>query len=260
VTYYEVLGVPQDASPSQIRDAHRKQILQWHPDHNNGSKQAEERFKLIQEAHRVLVDPIQRANYDATLRGTNGNRAEERQRKAEEERQRARAEEESQRTGARAKTEKHPSEERPDNWYAAMHRQDMERKRQEEKRKQHRATYGRGRRKDEQEHQQTAYKQAEDEETKPQETPYERRRRAAWKLHIEGYDWDSIFKFLYPLPEGHGRDFAKKLEANLKEYSKIVRELEGIDRKAAKVRNRGRMWRDVLFAFVRGLSGLRWFR
>ena len=61
---YEQLAVARDASDDDIKKAYRKLAMQWHPDRNNGSKDAEERFKLITEAYDVLRDPQKRAAYD----------------------------------------------------------------------------------------------------------------------------------------------------------------------------------------------------
>lgn len=52
--YYEVLGVTQDATPEEIHKAYRKLALQYHPDRNPGSKEAEELFKELQEAYELL--------------------------------------------------------------------------------------------------------------------------------------------------------------------------------------------------------------
>lgn len=61
---YTVLGVQKDASDDDIKKAYRKLAMQWHPDRNNGSKEAEEKFKEITEAYDVLRDPQKRAAYD----------------------------------------------------------------------------------------------------------------------------------------------------------------------------------------------------
>jgi molecular chaperone DnaJ len=70
--YYEVLGVPRDASRNDIKDAFRHLALKYHPDRNK-EPGAEERFKEIAEAYAVLYDPKKRAAYDAgELTGTAG--------------------------------------------------------------------------------------------------------------------------------------------------------------------------------------------
>lgn len=61
--YYEVLGVPRNATEEEIKRAFRKLAFQYHPDHNRESG-AEERFKEISEAYQVLFDAEKRANYD----------------------------------------------------------------------------------------------------------------------------------------------------------------------------------------------------
>ena len=63
--YYEVLGVPRTASQDDIRRAFRKLALQYHPDVAKDKKQAESRFKELNEANEVLGDPEKRRKYDA---------------------------------------------------------------------------------------------------------------------------------------------------------------------------------------------------
>ncbi len=65
--YYKVLGVGKNASEEEIKKAYRKLARKYHPDTNQGDKQAEERFKEISQAHDVLSDPDKRKAYD---RGT----------------------------------------------------------------------------------------------------------------------------------------------------------------------------------------------
>ena len=74
--FYSVLGVQRAASDDEIKKAYRKLAMQYHPDRNNGSREAEEKFKEITEAYDVLRDPNKRAAYDrygeAGLRGAAG--------------------------------------------------------------------------------------------------------------------------------------------------------------------------------------------
>jgi DnaJ-class molecular chaperone len=62
--YYETLGVKRGASDDEIKKAYRKLARQYHPDRNPGDKQAEAKFKEIQQAHDVLADKNKRAQYD----------------------------------------------------------------------------------------------------------------------------------------------------------------------------------------------------
>jgi molecular chaperone DnaJ len=62
--YYEVLGVPRDASDQQIKSAYRKLALKHHPDRNPGDKAAEEQFKEAAEAYAILADAEKRQLYD----------------------------------------------------------------------------------------------------------------------------------------------------------------------------------------------------
>lgn len=64
--YYEILGVPRDASAKDIKAAYRKLARQWHPDLHTGKKKeaAEEKLKRINEAYEVLKDSDKRAKYD----------------------------------------------------------------------------------------------------------------------------------------------------------------------------------------------------
>lgn len=62
--YYKLLSVPRDADTEQIKKAYRKLALQYHPDRNQGSKEAEERFKQVTQAYEVLRDSEKRATYD----------------------------------------------------------------------------------------------------------------------------------------------------------------------------------------------------
>ena len=62
--YYEVLGVPKNASDDEIKNAFRKQAKLYHPDLHPGDKEAEAKFKEVNEAYEVLSDKDKRARYD----------------------------------------------------------------------------------------------------------------------------------------------------------------------------------------------------
>ncbi len=62
--YYEVLGVPKDASDVDVKKAYRKLAMQFHPDRNPGNKEAENKFKETSEAYEVLSDANKRKQYD----------------------------------------------------------------------------------------------------------------------------------------------------------------------------------------------------
>jgi molecular chaperone DnaJ len=62
--YYEVLGLGRDADDQQIKSAYRKLAMQYHPDRNPDSPDAEEKFKEAAEAYSVLSDGQKRAAYD----------------------------------------------------------------------------------------------------------------------------------------------------------------------------------------------------
>ncbi|AXU28478.1 TPA: molecular chaperone DnaJ [Clostridioides difficile] len=62
--YYEVLGISKGAEAQEIKKAYRKLAMKYHPDRNPGDKEAEEKFKEINEAYEVLSDDTKRKTYD----------------------------------------------------------------------------------------------------------------------------------------------------------------------------------------------------
>lgn len=62
--YYEVMGVPKNASEDEIKKAYRKLAKKYHPDLHPGDKEAEAHFKEVNEAYEVLSDKDKRARYD----------------------------------------------------------------------------------------------------------------------------------------------------------------------------------------------------
>ena len=69
---YKVLDISPGATPDEIKKAYRKKALQYHPDRNQGSKEAEERMKEINEAYAMLTDPNYKANNRAHSAGGYG--------------------------------------------------------------------------------------------------------------------------------------------------------------------------------------------
>ena len=62
--YYEILGVSSSASADEIKKGYRKMAMKYHPDRNEGNKEAEEKFKAAAEAYEVVGDPEKRQIYD----------------------------------------------------------------------------------------------------------------------------------------------------------------------------------------------------
>src|SRR5690349_22868288 len=62
--YYEILGVSRSAKEEEIKKSYRKLARKYHPDLNPNNKQAEEKFKEVQEAYEVLGDAEKRKKYD----------------------------------------------------------------------------------------------------------------------------------------------------------------------------------------------------
>ncbi|MEJ2673297.1 MAG: DnaJ domain-containing protein, partial [Deltaproteobacteria bacterium] len=63
-SYYEILEVLREATQDEIKTAYRRLAVQFHPDKNPGDREAEEKFKLITEAYRILADTEKRQLYD----------------------------------------------------------------------------------------------------------------------------------------------------------------------------------------------------
>lgn len=62
--YYEIVGCTEDSSIEQITTEYKNKALLYHPDKNDGDKEAEKKFQLLKEAKEVLCDPEKKLNYD----------------------------------------------------------------------------------------------------------------------------------------------------------------------------------------------------
>lgn len=85
IDYYKTMGVPKTASQKEIKIAFRKLARKYHPDLNQSSKDAEKKFKEINEANQVLSDPEKRKKYDKY--GENWERGEEYEQAQQQQRQ-----------------------------------------------------------------------------------------------------------------------------------------------------------------------------
>jgi uncharacterized membrane protein YkvA (DUF1232 family) len=73
INYYELLGIDAQASSTEIKQAYRNKLKQWHPDKNiDRLNEAEETTKILNQAFYTLSDPDRRRQYDRVLRYTRG--------------------------------------------------------------------------------------------------------------------------------------------------------------------------------------------
>ena len=72
--YWSLLGLPPDSNPEQLKRAFRREARKWHPDLNGNNIEAEERFKLVNEAYAVLSDPRKRLEWEKSVNSFNRNK------------------------------------------------------------------------------------------------------------------------------------------------------------------------------------------
>ena len=65
--YYEILGISQSATAGEIRAAYKRLAMRYHPDHNPGSLEAEEMFKVVNEAYHTLSNSLKKGRYDTRI-------------------------------------------------------------------------------------------------------------------------------------------------------------------------------------------------
>ena len=75
--YYKILGIDQSADSKQIKAAYKRLAMEYHPDRNPGNKQAEEVFKIVNEAYHTLSDPLKKSRHDAYHKPADSMSAEE---------------------------------------------------------------------------------------------------------------------------------------------------------------------------------------
>ena len=71
IDYYEILEVTKECSGAELKKSYRKLAMKYHPDRNPDDKEAEEKFKQINEAYQVLSDDEKRAIYDRRITSYN---------------------------------------------------------------------------------------------------------------------------------------------------------------------------------------------
>jgi hypothetical protein len=65
--FYDTLGIPREASESDIKSAYRKLAMKYHPDRNQGDASAEQKFKDVSQAYEILKDPKKKNKHTISL-------------------------------------------------------------------------------------------------------------------------------------------------------------------------------------------------